>query len=201
MDDVDTHFCPMNQRRRVLHMATHAELVLYGDNRISSLGSEETRIVKQEIRIEPLRQLFAFCLRLDATALPKSTASSSDPPVAVPIAASPLSIPAPSVPSHPGFVPRAPLSRFRCPRSFRFPSQTAGSPGRSPGIPRFSGSGTAGSCIWQSNLGAIERPARDFSSAPRAPGCDASTAQTHSVLPPGADRSAPPLAEPSQAPP
>jgi hypothetical protein len=46
MDNVKTHFCPMNQRRRVLHMATHAELVLNRDNGISSLGSEETRVLK-----------------------------------------------------------------------------------------------------------------------------------------------------------
>ena len=64
MDDVEAHLCAVNQSRRVLHMAAHTELVFDRDDRVSPFTGKKSAILKQEIRVETLRQLFAFGLRL-----------------------------------------------------------------------------------------------------------------------------------------
>ena len=64
MDDLTTHLCPVYQRRRVLHMATHAEFVLDRDHSVSTFGREEPGIAKEKILIETLRQLLTIDLSL-----------------------------------------------------------------------------------------------------------------------------------------
>lgn len=60
MDDIATQFSPVHEGRRVFHMATHTKFVLDRDDSVPFFGSEESRVLKQKIRIETLRQLFAL---------------------------------------------------------------------------------------------------------------------------------------------
>jgi hypothetical protein len=46
MDDIATQFGPVDQGRRVFHMATHTKFVLDRDNGISSFGGKEARVTE-----------------------------------------------------------------------------------------------------------------------------------------------------------